>query len=137
MCRSQDLGTECGKSRFEIRNLLADVRCSQAVLDFLSATDVGRLVPAEEDADSETPEWELHERREREEQRRPEAEELGAEDKGLNSPAGPVLASAWPGLRDTVHASPRPAGSPAFLAPAWSGPGQPAGWENEGDLMIH
>jgi len=32
-----------GKSRFKIRGLLADVRCSQEVLDFLSATDVGRL----------------------------------------------------------------------------------------------
>jgi hypothetical protein len=56
--------------------------------------------------------------------------------RGLNSPAGPVLASAWSGLRDAVHASPRPAGSPAFLAPAWSGPGRPAGRENEGDFMI-
>ena len=57
--------------------------------------------------------------------------------RGLNSPAGPVVASAWSGLRDAVHASPRPAGSPAFLAPAWSGPGRPAGRENEGDFMIH
>jgi hypothetical protein len=56
--------------------------------------------------------------------------------RGLNSPAGPVLASAWSGLRGAVHASPRPAGSPAFLAPAWSGPGRPAGRENEGDFMI-
>jgi len=39
-----------GKSRFMIRDLLADRRCSQAVVDFLSTTDVGRLVPAEEDA---------------------------------------------------------------------------------------
>jgi len=38
------------KSRWKIRDLLADRRCSQAVLDFLSATDVGRRVPAEEDA---------------------------------------------------------------------------------------
>ena len=37
------------KSRWRIRDL-ADRRSSQAVLDFLSATDVGRLVPAEEDA---------------------------------------------------------------------------------------
>jgi len=43
-------------------------------------------------------------------------------DRGFNSPAGPVLASARSGLRDAVHASPRPAGSPAFLAPAWTGP---------------
>ena len=42
-------------------------------------TDVARLVPAEEDAVSEASEWELRERREREEERRAEAEELGAE----------------------------------------------------------
>jgi len=35
-----------GKSRF-----LADERCSQAVLDFLSTRDVGRLVPAEGDVE--------------------------------------------------------------------------------------
>jgi len=33
------------KSRWKIRDLLADGRCSQAVLDFLSSTDVARLVP--------------------------------------------------------------------------------------------
>jgi len=32
-----------GKIRFKIRDLLADEWCSQAVLDFLFATDVGRL----------------------------------------------------------------------------------------------
>ena len=45
------------------------------------ATDVGRRVLAEEDAESEEPEWELRERRERrerEEAREAEAEELGA-----------------------------------------------------------
>ena len=64
-----------------MRDLLDDERCSRAVLDFLSTTDVGRLVPppAEEDAQSEASEWELRERREREEERRVEAEELGAE----------------------------------------------------------
>ena len=36
------------KHRSTIWDLLADKRCSQAVLDFLSATDVGRLVLAEE-----------------------------------------------------------------------------------------
>jgi len=40
------------KSRFTTRDLLADWRCSQAVPNFLSTTDVGRLVPAEEDAGS-------------------------------------------------------------------------------------
>jgi len=63
------------KYRFTIRDLLADKRCSQVVFDFLSATDVGRLVPAEEDAGSEASECEL---RERNEERRAEAEEVGA-----------------------------------------------------------
>jgi len=58
--------------RFTVRDLLANVRCSQAVLDFLSTTDVGRLAPAEEYAGSEVSEWE------REEERRAEAEVLGA-----------------------------------------------------------
>jgi len=42
---------------------------------------VGRLVPApaEKDAQSEVPEWELRERRERGEEGRVEAEELGAD----------------------------------------------------------
>jgi len=50
--------SELGKSRFKIRDLLDNERCSQAVLDFLSTTEVGRLVPAKEDAGSETLEWE-------------------------------------------------------------------------------
>jgi len=54
------------------------MRCSQAVLDFLTATDVGRRVLAGEDAWSEASEWELRELREREEEREAEAEELGA-----------------------------------------------------------
>jgi len=66
------------KHRFVIRNLLADKRCSQAVLEFLSTTDVGRLVWTEEDARSETTKWELRELRERGDERRAEAEELGA-----------------------------------------------------------
>jgi len=36
------------KDRWKIRDLLADERCSRAVLDFLTSTDVGRRVPAEE-----------------------------------------------------------------------------------------
>jgi len=47
----------------------------KSVLDFLSTTNVGRFVPAEEDAGSEVSE---RERREREEERRAEAEALGA-----------------------------------------------------------
>ena len=52
-------------------NLLADKRCSWAVLDFLSSTDVGRpVLPLEEgDAGSEVSERELRERREWEEER--------------------------------------------------------------------
>jgi hypothetical protein len=59
-----------GKDRFKIRDLFADERCSQAILDFLATTDVGRLAPkpAEEDAQSEASEWELRERNEREEE---------------------------------------------------------------------
>jgi len=67
------------KSRWKIWDLLADGRCSQAVLDFLSTTDVRIRVPAEEDAESEASEWELREHREREEERDAGAEVLGAE----------------------------------------------------------
>jgi len=35
-----------------VRDLLADGRCSRAVLDFLSSTDVGRRVPAEAEDDA-------------------------------------------------------------------------------------
>ena len=48
------------------------------IQDLLSATNVGRLVPAEEGAGSGASEWELRKRREREEERRVEAEELDA-----------------------------------------------------------
>jgi len=64
--------------RWKVRYLLADGRCSRAILDSLSTTDVGRLVPAEDDAGSEASGWELRELREREEERRAAAEELGA-----------------------------------------------------------
>jgi len=37
------------KDRWKVRDLLGDGRCSQAVLDFLATTDVGRRAPAEED----------------------------------------------------------------------------------------
>jgi hypothetical protein len=86
-----------GKSRWKVRDLLADERCSRAILDFLSTTDVGRRVPApvEEDAQSEASEWELRERREREEERRAEAEGLGAEvEEPLFLPTPAFMASA-------------------------------------------
>jgi ribonuclease HI len=89
--------TERGKRRFAIRDLLADDRCSKAVLDFLSTTEVGRLVPppAEEDAQSEASEWELRERREREEERSAEAQRLGAGvEEPLFLPTPAFMASA-------------------------------------------
>ena len=50
------------KDRWKIRDLLADGRCSRVVLDFLSSTDVGRRVPAEEeDAVSAVSELEVRE----------------------------------------------------------------------------
>jgi hypothetical protein len=58
-----------GKDRFTIRDLLADTRCNQPVLDYASTTDVGKWVPppAEDDAENEGSESKLRERREREE----------------------------------------------------------------------
>jgi len=75
--------TKRWKSRWTVRDLLADRRCERAVLDFLSSTDVGRLVPPLEekgDAGSEVSEWELREHQERQEEREEKAEALGAED---------------------------------------------------------
>ena len=82
------------KSRWKIQDLFADPGCSQAVLDFLSSTDVGKIVPTVEEEDgvgkivptveeedgvgSEASEWELRERQEREEEKRAGA--LGAEN---------------------------------------------------------
>jgi len=53
-----------GKSRWKALELFADRRCSQTVLDFLSATDLGKTVPTveQDDAESEASEWELRER---------------------------------------------------------------------------
>ena len=85
------------KSRWRIRDLLADRRCSQAILGFLTTTDVERIVPpVEEEADqrSEVSEWELREGREREGERRAEAEGLGAgEERPLFLPTPPFMAS--------------------------------------------
>jgi len=55
------------KGRWTVRDLLADGRCAQAVLDFLSSTDVGWLVLLLEEgvAGSAVPECELWERRDR------------------------------------------------------------------------
>jgi len=87
------------KSQWRIRDLVADGRCSQAVLDFLSTTDVGRLVPAEEDAGSS--EWERRERREREEERRVEMEEFGCRRGGTAlSPAALLHGACGGGVGD-------------------------------------
>ena len=53
--------TERWKSKRKIRDLLADGRCSRAVLDFFSATEVVRRMPAEEDTVSEVSEAEQQE----------------------------------------------------------------------------
>ena len=75
------------KSRWKIRDLFADPRCSQAILDFLATTQVGRRVPKpeeeEEDAQSEASEWELREREERDKERRERDEAMGAEEERL------------------------------------------------------
>ena len=88
---------------FTIRGLLANARCSQAVLEPLTSTDVRRRVPApaEENAQSEALEWEPRERQEREGGRRWEAEELGAvaEEKPLFLPRPSFMASASAELR--------------------------------------
>jgi len=72
-----------GKRWWKAHELFADRRCGQAVLDFLSSTDVGKVVPTaevEDNAESDASEGELRERGEREEEREAEVGELGAED---------------------------------------------------------
>jgi len=68
-----------------------------AVPDFLSSTDVGRLVPPLEEsgAGSEVSEWERRERRERGEERVAETEKRGAGDEQpLFLPTPSFMASA-------------------------------------------
>jgi len=95
--------TKRWKSRWTVRDLLADERCVQAVLDILADTDVGRLVPPleEGDAESEVSAWELRERRKRQEEWVAEAEapgavdELGAgEERPLLPPTPPFMVPA-------------------------------------------
>ena len=57
-----------GRDRTSIAELLADERCSQAVLDFLANTDVGRtsgppVAEEEDEAASEASEWKRGNRR--------------------------------------------------------------------------
>ena len=85
------------KSRWRVRDL-QPMDDAARQLDFLSTTDVGRLVPTEEDAGSEASEWELRERNEREEERRAEeelgtAEVLGAGEEPLFLPMPSFMAS--------------------------------------------
>ena len=87
------------KSRWKIRDLFADPRCSQAILDFLAATQVGRRAPRpveeeEEDAQSEASEWELREREERDEERRIRDAEMGEEEERLGFFPVPFLSAS-------------------------------------------
>ena len=84
------------KVRWKVRDLLADGRCSRVVLDFLSSTDVGRRVPAEEDdAVSAVSELEV---REWLEEPGAEAGELGAGGESpLFLPTPDFMASAGEG----------------------------------------
>ena len=72
------------RRRTSIAELLADERCSQAVLQFLATADVGRtsgppVAEDEEDAASEASEWEARDQKERAWERREEKERLGRE----------------------------------------------------------
>jgi len=80
------------KDRWKVRDLLADGRCSRAVLDFLATTEVGKRVPGgEEDAVSAVSELEV---REWLEEQGAEAEELGREEPPLFLPTPNFMASA-------------------------------------------
>ena len=86
-----------GRERWKVHEHFAERTCSQALLDFLSSTDIGKIVPAEEgdNAESEASEWKLRERAEQEEERRVEAETLGmeVEEPPLFLPTLPFMAS--------------------------------------------
>ena len=59
------------KRWWKAHELFANRRCGQAVLDFLSSMDVGKIVPTaevEDNAESDVSEGELRERGEREEE---------------------------------------------------------------------
>ena len=73
-----------GPGRTSIAELLADERCSQAVLQFFATTDVGRtsgppVAEDNKDAASEASEWEARDQAERTWERREEEERLGEE----------------------------------------------------------
>jgi len=77
-------GPNPGRDRTEIAELFADERCSQAILDFLATTDVGRTagppVAEEGEGASEASEWEDREREEQLALLREEEERLGGEE---------------------------------------------------------
>jgi len=93
-----------GKRWWKAHELFADRRCGQAVLDFLSSTDVGKIVPTadvEDNVGSEASEGELRERSEREEEREAEVGALGTgnggearEEHRLFIPTPPFIVSA-------------------------------------------
>jgi len=96
----KEVWEETGRGRFwwQAHELFAEPRCSEAVLRFLMATDVGKIVLlAEEREDmegSEVSECELQERQEQEDKRRAEAEVLGTWGKPLFLPIPPFMALA-------------------------------------------
>jgi len=78
-----------------VRDLLADGRCSRAVLDFLSTTDVGRRVPEVEEDDAVSTVSDLEVREWMEEQGEG-AEEPGAGGESpLFLPTPDFMASAY------------------------------------------
>jgi len=81
------------KDRWKVQDLLADGRCSRAVLDFLSTTDVGRRVPGVEEDDAVSAVSELEVREWREEQGAG-AEEAGAGGTPLFLPTPDFMATA-------------------------------------------
>jgi len=85
--------TERWKERWKVRDLLADERCSRAVLDFLSATDVGRRAPPKvDDAVSAVSEMEVREWLE--DRGADTEEELGGEELPLFLPTPDFMAPA-------------------------------------------
>jgi len=78
-------GPTRGKDRTTIAELFADERCSQALLDFLATTDVGRtagprVAEEGEEGASEASGWEDREREEQLALLREEEERLGVEE---------------------------------------------------------
>ena len=73
------------KRWWKAHELFADRRCGQSVLDFLSSTDVSKIVPTadvEDNAGGGASEGELREKGEREEEREPEVVALGTGNDG-------------------------------------------------------